>query len=121
MINVQTHFCKLLTSIALVFALVSSSFAHTGFRPALSPDLAAYVAAGGSLVDFCGKSSEKEVVQGQKCDVCRLIGAIFLPQAYHGAPLVVLEQTLTLSFVAKRLHHTRPLDPSRLTRAPPQA
>lgn len=87
----------------------------------MSPELAIYVAAGGSLADICGGSDEQGSAYGQKCEACRLIGAVLVPRNCHGVPLLISDQTRVLTFVAKRLHHTRQLDPTRLTRAPPTA
>ncbi|KIN64564.1 hypothetical protein Z946_3456 [Sulfitobacter noctilucicola] len=98
-----------------------SAFAHTGARPALSPELEAYVAAGGTLAELCGTAGEQDGTQGQKCEACRLIGAALLPRDAHGVPVARCDQTRILTFVAKRLHNSRPLDPARQTRAPPQA
>lgn len=120
MFRAQITICKFLTAIALMFALVSSGFAHTGYRSAMSADLAAYVAAGGALNDICGGSGEQNSTVGQKCEACRLIGAALVPRACVAVPMILTDQTRVLSFVAKRLHHDRPLDPTRLTRAPPQ-
>ena len=114
-------FCKLLTSFALICALVVSGFAHNGARSAMSPELAEYVAAGGSLIDLCGSTGEQDGTLGQRCEACRLIEAALLPRNCQVIPLTQSDQTLVLTFVAKRLHQTRPLDPTRLTRAPPQA
>lgn len=113
--------CKLLTSVALIFAMVSSGFAHTGLRPALSPDITAYVAAGGSLSDICGSIGEQDGTYSQKCEACRLMDTALAPRFCHALPMVLSDQTRVLAFVAKRLYHSRPLDPTRLTRAPPQA
>lgn len=114
-------FCKLLTPLALIFAMAVSGFAHKTMQPSLSPGFAAYVAAGGSLADICGGSGEQDGAQGQKCEACRLIGAALVPRNCHGIALKLSDQTRIFTFIAKRLHHTRPLDPARLTRAPPQA
>lgn len=121
MINAPKTLSKLLTSFALIFAMAVSALAHVGMRPALSPDLAEYVLAGGELSDLCGYSGEQDGARGQKCEACRLIGAALIPRVCHGVPVVISDQTRVLSFVAKRLHQQHPLDPTRQTRAPPQA
>jgi hypothetical protein len=121
MLKSSPNICKLLTILALILAMAASGFAHAGARPTLSPDLAAYVAAGGSFADICGTSGEQDSRLGQKCEACLLIGAALLPRSCHGVPLTLSEQTRILIFVAKRLHNTRQLDSARLARAPPQA
>lgn len=122
MIKPPSILCKLITSFALIIAMAASGLAHAGVRPpALSPDLAEYVLAGGSLADICGYAGEQEGAQGQKCEACRLIGAALIPRICHGVPIVLSDQTRVLTFAAKRLHQQHPLDPARQTRAPPQA
>jgi hypothetical protein len=118
--NMLSTLCKFFISFALIFAMAASGFAHSSARKALSPELAAYVAAGGSLADICGRSDEQDKANGQRCEVCRLIGAVIVPRNCHGAPLSVSDHTRIFAFVAKRLHRTHPLDPTRLTRAPPK-
>lgn len=117
----KSLFSRFFTSCALIIALAASGFAHASPRMASSPELLAYVAAGGSLDDLCGTVGEQDGAQTQKCEACRLIGAVVLPRDCHGVPILLSDQALKLSFVAKRVNHTRPLDPSRLTRAPPHA
>lgn len=116
----RSFFFRFLTSCALIIALAASGFAHASPRMAFSADLLAYVAAGGSLDDLCGTAGEQDGARTQKCEACRLVGVAILPRDCHGIPVRLSDQTFKLSFVAKRLHQTRPLDPSRLTRAPPQ-
>ncbi|MDO6485309.1 hypothetical protein [Shimia thalassica] len=121
MSKLSTSFLRILTSVAVIFAMAASGFAHSGARPALSAKLEAYVAAGGSLSDICGLGGEQGGGLGQECYACQLIGAALVPRVCHGVPLVLTDQTRVLSFVAKRLHQRHPLDPARLTRAPPKA
>ncbi|WP_390910444.1 hypothetical protein [Pseudosulfitobacter sp. SM2401] len=112
---------RLITPFALMIAMTVSGFVHTGARPDISPELAAYVAAGGSLADICGGSGEQDGARGVKCDACLRFGAAVLPHTCHSAPVILSDQTRRLSFVAKRILYTRPLDPTCLARAPPQA
>jgi len=114
-------FCKLLLSFALVIAMAASAFGHTNIRPPLSPELVEYVAMGGYLTDLCGNAGEQDGGQTQKCEVCRLIAAAILLRDGTDAPVILIERTRTLTFVAQLVHNNRPLDPTRLTRAPPQA
>ncbi|MGH1413599.1 MAG: hypothetical protein ACRBB0_08895 [Pelagimonas sp.] len=121
MIKVPPKLQRLITSIALIFAMVASGFAHSGARTGVSDDLAAYVAAGGWLGDICGDVDDPKGTQGQKCEACRLIGAALVPpHDIHCTPIVT-DETRRFNFVAKRLHQARSLDLARLTRAPPQA
>lgn len=121
MLNALSTLCKFFTSLALILAIAAIGFAHSNARKALSPELAAYVAEGGSLADICGGTDKQNSAHGQKCEACRLIGAALMPRNCYGVPLLVSDQTRILTFVAKRLHRARPLDPTRLTRAPPKA
>ncbi|WP_187431125.1 hypothetical protein [Roseobacter fucihabitans] len=105
---------------ALICAMALSAFSHSGVRAAVSPDLAAYVAAGGSLSDICAGLDGKDDAQRQNCEACRLMGAALVPPSSPALPLVVTDQTRRLIFVAKELHRTCAPDRSRLTRAPPQ-
>ncbi|PYG32594.1 hypothetical protein [Pelagimonas varians] len=43
--------------LALILAMATSGFAHTGPRPALLQDLVVYAAEGGLHVDICGSPS----------------------------------------------------------------
>ncbi|WP_281991180.1 hypothetical protein [Sulfitobacter geojensis] len=119
--NLSSTFYSSLVAAALILAVALSGFAHRGGQAALSPDLAAYVAAGGALADLCGGPGEQEGGPSQKCEACRQIGAAVIPHSVRCAPAILNGETRTLTFVAKRLHHARPLDPAQLTRAPPQA
>lgn len=113
---------SLLTPVALICAMVMSGFAHTpAVQSEMTPELAAYVAAGGLLSDICGNTGGQNSAVGQKCEACRLAGGALIPRDCHGIPLRLLEQTRIRTFVAVQLHNARPLDPARLTRAPPQA
>ncbi len=110
------RFCAIF---ALAVAVIASAFAHSHVKAPLAPELAEYVAMGGSLEDICGHAGEGNAT-GQKCEACRLLGAAIVPRNIHEIPNSVLLSTCRMSFVAKRLQETRPLDPARLTRAPPQ-
>ncbi len=116
-IRTVSKFCAIF---ALAVAVIASTFAHTHVKVPLTPELAEYVAMGGSLEDLCGGSGEQDNAAGQKCEACRLLGAAVVPRTGHDVPNEVLLSINCVSFVAKRLHETWPLDPVRLTRAPPQ-
>ncbi len=109
------------TSFAVIFALATFGFAHTSPSASASPEVAAYLAAGGALEDLCGNLGQQDDRQRDKCEACRLMGAVLVPQPGYGAPVLISGQTRVLTIIAKRRHHARPLDPARLTRAPPQA
>lgn len=113
-------FCRLLLCLSLVLAMATSGFAHRGVESGPAPELAAYLAAGGSLADLCGDvGGGHEGVQS--CAACRLIEAAFMPFEAVGVPLRLSAGTQAHVLVAKRLQRSRGLDPARLTRAPPAA
>lgn len=112
-------FGRLLTTFVLVFALMAVGFAHRVAPANMTPELAAYVAMGGSLADLCGRTEDPDQTGTVSCEACRIADASIVPREAGNGPVLVLERTRTFSFVAKRLHHNRPLDPARLTRAPP--
>lgn len=109
------------TCLALILAMAASGLAHTGMRPVPPPGLAAFIATGGTLAGICGMAGEESDPQGGTCDACRPVGAALPPRACHGIPLRHSVQTRVLTFVAIRLHNAQPVDPARLTRAPPLA
>ncbi|MEP1766909.1 MAG: hypothetical protein ABJJ53_09780 [Sulfitobacter sp.] len=121
MLNARHTLCKLVISFALMIAMAASAFGHTSVRPPLSPELAQYVAMGGFLTDICGTTGEQDSGQAQKCEVCRLMGAAILLREDSTAPVKLIQRTRKLTFVAQLVHNSRPLDPTRLSRAPPQA
>lgn len=71
---------------------------------ALSPDLLAYVAVGGSPDDLCGNAGEHDGVQGQKYEACLLVCAGIFPRSCHGMPVLISDQVRKLSCGAKLLH-----------------
>lgn len=112
---------RLITTIVLIATLVGTGLAHTKHETPLSPDLIAFVASGGSLADICGDFDGQTDSQGQNCEACRIGGTMILPPNCAGVSLVSSDAIRSMLFVAKRIHRTRPIDSTRLTRAPPQA
>jgi len=104
---------------ALIIAMAAAAFAHSGGRPAMTPEIAQYLAAGGSFSDICGSLEDPDGAQGQKCEACRIMGAALVPNTCNTAPVVLTQHGRTLRFIAQLVHNSRPLDPARLTRAPP--
>lgn len=100
-----------------MIALVSVGFAHRNMQP----ELAAYLAAGGSLDDICGSMGGDDIAPSSDCEACRLSDSlIHLPVCDHRI-ITTTDATFVFGFVAKRLIQSQGLDPARLTRAPPQA
>jgi len=104
--------------------LAASGLAHQmpeDQTPALSTELAAYIASGGALSDICNYTSDTGEEATTKCDACRLIGAAVLPSTTACASVIFPDQTRALVFVATRLVRSQRPDRTRLTRAPPHA
>jgi hypothetical protein len=106
--------------IALAIALTSVGFAHRLAPNGITPELAAYVAAGGQLSDICGAADGDNTPVSSDCEACRLTDNFVQPIIVRTVHTERAE-TLVLAFVAKRISERNDLDPARLTRAPPQA
>lgn len=101
-------------------AMVATGFAHNTRAAAYSPDIVAFLAAGGSLADVCGGTQDgSETGHPYDCEICRIAQGLHLTATPNPEPSLTLATTLICQFVAKRLHNAKPLDPARLTRAPP--
>jgi len=105
--------------LALAIALTMIGFAHRAAPTAMTPELEAYVAAGGVLSDICGTFDGEGVPVAFDCEACRITDNVIHSRMYGIAP-AELTETLALAFVAKRIAERKELDPARLTRAPPQ-
>lgn len=115
--------CKLLdwcVAIALAIALTSVGFAHRVAPTGMTPELAAYVAAGGQLSDICGIADGENTPGALDCEACRLTDNTVHP-VFGCVVHTELVETLVLVVVAKRISERNELDPARMTRAPPQA
>ena len=112
---------KLLTVIVLSVALASVSLAHRSHHAPLSPELAAFIEAGGSLSALCLVDEEQEGGDVLDCDACRIVDGFALSGPARATEATSCTYTRKLQFVAKLRHHSKPLYPTRLTRAPPQA
>ncbi|THH37409.1 hypothetical protein E4Z66_10910 [Aliishimia ponticola] len=104
---------------AMIVALIGIGFAHNFKTSAPSPELAAFVALGGSLADVCGDLDGQGRSGSSECQACRIADAAALIGGCEAVPVAVLASFETLGFVAKRIHNRTALDPARLTRAPP--
>lgn len=119
--NTPASIFRLLISLALVVALATSGLGHRVSAQPQSPELASYIAAGGTLADLCGGQDGQPGLFASDCEACRLVNAAILNPPCTGAALVLSEPARKLSFVAKTIQNTRPADPARQPRAPPQA
>ena len=115
--------CKLrdwFVVIALAIALTSVGFAHRVAPTGITPELAAYIAAGGQLSDLCGIADGENTPVASDCEACRLTDNTV--QSRIGCAVhTELAGTLVLAVVAQSILERNDLDPARLTRAPPQA
>ena len=121
MLDVFHLFGRLLTTISLIVAFFSLGFAHNSIPKPMSPELAAYVAAGGLISDICGGDHDPEHEQHIDCEACRITDSfVILRGCKHETPreLGIIQ---TWHFIAIRLSQSQGLDPARLTRAPPYA
>ncbi|WP_170606684.1 hypothetical protein [Ruegeria arenilitoris] len=103
----------------MILSLVSLGVAHKSANEESSPDLAAFMAAGGSLSDLCGLPIGDGPLTLVDCDACRIADSCVVLRGSSNAAIATLEYTRTFTFVAKRIARTAPLDATRLTRAPP--
>ena len=114
------HFLgRLLTTLSLIFAFVSLGFAHEDIPTPMTPELAAFVAAGGSISDICRGDHTPQHGQAVDCEACRITENFAILQGYPLVAPVRLERVQTWRFVAQRLSGEQSLDSARLTRAPP--
>lgn len=114
------HIGRFATVLALTLALVVTGFAHRAAARPLTPELTAYVAAGGSLADLCGVDQE-DASSATPCPACHLIGATLIPDSTLDL-LLVLRGPIRQPHPAPQQHsHLRPADRARHSRAPPHA
>ena len=111
---------KVFATFAVVAAMGLSGFAHTVPRTDVSPELAAYLAAGGSVADLCHDIGEDHSDRHAPCDACRLIAAALIPRPCEGPAITLSLRTRVQARVSESLRQARSLDPVRMTRAPPQ-
>ena len=110
-----------LVAIFLICAFASLGFTHKNVPTPMSADLAAYLAAGGSISDICGGGHDPEHEQTIDCEVCRIADNFVISHGCTQAVSVELVTVQNWRFIAKRLVQSQGLDPARLTRAPPYA
>ncbi|MEP5761169.1 MAG: hypothetical protein ABJ327_18005 [Litoreibacter sp.] len=112
-------FGRRLTTICLICTFMSFGFVHKNIQPPMVPELAAYVAAGGSIFDICGGDHQPGHEDAVDCEACRVADNLTMLQGCDRIASVELERIQTWRFIAKRLAESQGLDPARLTRAPP--
>ena len=110
---------RLTVVLALVVALVGTSWAHRGPSVEITEDVLAYVAAGGSLEDICASEGSAEFAH-QTCDACRLVDAVsFAGAAVCPLPRAVLAEAVVGLPEAPQTYPSIH-DPVRQSRAPPR-
>ncbi|MFK7765443.1 MAG: hypothetical protein AB8B62_19425 [Roseobacter sp.] len=107
--------------LAATVSLASVGVAHQTGEPEMSPELAAYVAAGGLLDDICGSSGDPHRGGSVDCEMCRIADTLLDLRFEDHANAVDTPKCRAFRFVAKKIVQSCSLDPARLTRAPPQA
>ncbi|WP_341365957.1 hypothetical protein [Yoonia sp. BS5-3] len=118
--NFAIH-CKWVLVGALIVALAAVGFAHRVIATEMTPELAAYVAGGGSLSDLCGTTSGSGETPVPHCEACRIADSFVLSQAGCAGTSQRIAKIYAFDFIAKRLAESGRLDNARMVRAPPQA
>lgn len=121
MVSIALRLLRLSVAAALCLALVAIGYGHRTQGPDMTPELAAYVAAGGSLSDLCGPTDGDGPAPRADCEACRLSDTLTTLRDPCLAASRITPKTFVFGFVAKRLRQTSGPDPVRLTRAPPRA
>ena len=119
MLRVMHLFIRQLTTISLIAAFISLGFAHKNMKPVMTPELVAYVAAGGSIADICGGDQYPDRTNTVNCEACRIADSLTVTQTCDPVATIDLERIQRWRFISKRLAQSQGLDPARLTRAPP--
>ena len=120
--HLSFHNFRLLLVFALFGALASASFSHRIHTQPLTPELQAYMLAGGSLSDICGDvENGSEHAISQTCEFCLLVSS----SALLGAETQCLANSLSFQAQPKVFDqfeiHPFKLDQSRTARGPPAA
>lgn len=113
-------FAKLCVTATLLVAMMAVGFAHRSSQPPLDPDLRAFLEAGGTLEELCGLAGDAPGAS-QNCEACRLVDTVACPPHAVAAQRDTPVRTQRMRVIAQLRHHAKPLDPTQLTRAPPQA
>ncbi|WP_299954012.1 hypothetical protein [uncultured Roseobacter sp.] len=113
-------FAKLCVTATLLLAMTAVGFAHRSSQPPMDPDLLAFLDAGGTLEELCGLTGDAPG-PSQNCEACRLVDTVVCPPHASTAQREIPVTTQRMRVIAQLRHHAKPLDPTRLTRAPPQA
>jgi len=108
-----------LVTLSLIGAFVLLGFAHDDIPTPLSPELRAFIAAGGSIDDICGGEHDPEHEEALGCEACRIADSFAILRDCKQAAPVELDITQSWRFIAKRISESQELDPARLTRGPP--
>ena len=108
-----------LVTISLICTFALLGFAHKNTPTPVSPELAAFLAAGGSISDICNDDHEPEHEQSVDCEACRIADSFAILRGCKQVAPAELDVVQNWRFIAKRLSQSQGLDPARLTRAPP--
>ncbi len=117
--RLHVPFAKLLVVVALFVAMAGTGFAHRFAAEDMTPQLRAYLEAGGSLSDLCIDHDMPSHEASTSCDACRLVHSVALPCAPLVAPdrvRIVLE---ALVIPPGDLFVDARFVPYRAARAPP--
>lgn len=78
MTDALSQVARLLTTFAVALALVWVGYAHNTTQAHMPPDLAEYVAIGGSLDDLCGETDAPHHGHTVSCEACRITDLVLL-------------------------------------------
>lgn len=110
--------------LALVFvfgcAMITMTLAHRTNVQVPDGDMLAFLQAGGTLAELCGSFGENGEGTTQDCEACRLIDTVAKPSTADAMDIQYRLLTEQMQRCAQARHHAKPLDATRLSRAPPQ-
>lgn len=101
-------------------AMTTMTLAHRTNVQVPDGDMLAFLQAGGTLAELCGTFDENGEGTTQDCEACRLIDSVAKPSTANVGHLQYRLQTQQMQRRAQARHHAKPLDATRLSRAPPQ-
>lgn len=112
------HYLKALLIAGLMIGLAAVAFGHKPAFKRADADLLEFIQVNGSLDGICG---DPELASGGECPACQIVKSFALTGLDTGEPQAVTQAVERLKIIAQVRHRARPLDPARLSRAPPLA
>ncbi len=100
--------------------MTTMTLAHRTSVQVPDGDMLAFLQAGGTLAELCGSFGESGEGMTHDCEACRLIDTLSRPSDAQVVHIQFRLQTQQMQRCAQARHHAKPLDATRLSRAPPQ-